>query len=317
MKKILINILLYLVCSQNFSFSQNNVDLTFEDYVKLNDEEQRLIEYKDKPEILKLKIDLLLYINKSRKKFKVQRLMLDILASRVANKMAIEAASNNFMGHFNLNGEKPYHRYANVGGKDHITENAGAISFDTPFNHSFENIKNSMQKLHDAFMAEKAPNDGHKQTCIHPDHNYIGIGIGYHGKELRYYEEYIDRYLEFGEIPETVNNGSDVVINVKPIDKDHYLYAVVGYLDPAPKNMKSGKISRLSSYDDYSKEQFISLPPWEMPEKESTGYYPVKVHFEKPGWYYLQVFLSTKPYKSGKASTDGKICSSGIVIKVK
>ena len=49
---------------------------------------------------------------------------LDILASRVANKMCREAAENNFIGHWNLAGEKPYHRYAFAGGYDHVSENA-------------------------------------------------------------------------------------------------------------------------------------------------------------------------------------------------
>ena len=45
---------------------------------------------------------------------------LDILASRVANMQSREAAANRFSGHWNMRGEKPYHRYAFAGGVDHV-----------------------------------------------------------------------------------------------------------------------------------------------------------------------------------------------------
>ena len=140
-------------------------------------------------------------INISRKKYKADPVKLDILASRVANKMCREAGENDFIGHWNIAGEKPYQRYAFAGGYDHVSENAfGEWSSDN-YNKSSSIISSMMKSGHEKFMSERAPNDGHKQTIIDKPHNYVGIGYFLAGKQFRYYEEFIDRYLEFENIP--------------------------------------------------------------------------------------------------------------------
>lgn len=139
------------------------VDSEFLYYKSLNDNEQRYIEYKDSDEELLTKIMMLKYINISREHFNVNKLKLDILASRVANKMSFEAAQNNFMGHWNLNGEKPYHRYAIAGGNDHISENAAASWSSANFINNSSSALKLMKEAHNSFMAEKSPNDGHKK----------------------------------------------------------------------------------------------------------------------------------------------------------
>ena len=94
---------------------------------------------KDNDEALKLKIDQLDFINKSRKRNNASPVKLDILASRVANKMAKEAAENEYLGHWNMAGEEPYLRYAFAGGYDHVSENAyGEWSSDN-YNYSTDN----------------------------------------------------------------------------------------------------------------------------------------------------------------------------------
>ena len=77
----------------------------YDTYKKLNNSEQRLKEFKDSDESLKLKIAQLEIINTSRKKNNAPAVRLDILASRVANKMAKEAAENEYLGHWNMAGE--------------------------------------------------------------------------------------------------------------------------------------------------------------------------------------------------------------------
>lgn len=289
---------------------------SFPEHKQLNDQLKTLNEFKDNDKMLKLKLEQLDYINQSRKKYKVQLLKFDILASRVANKMAQEAAQKKFMGHFNLKGEKPYHRYAFAGGLDHISENAGAISFENNTNHKDETILKNMQYIHDAFMSEKAPNDGHKQTCIHPHHNYVGIGVAFDGKEFRYYEEYVDRYLEFGDFETNAKPNEDIIIPVKLIDANKHVYFAIVYYESHLKKMNSNSLSRIYQYDDYTNKQYQSIPPWELPEKMSNDFQNLKFNLSKKGLYYIHIYLSDKPYKKGKADTKGKICASGIVINV-
>ncbi len=55
-------------------------------YLKANNVEERLSEYRDSEEGILAKVILLAAINKSREKYDASPVKLDILASRVANK---------------------------------------------------------------------------------------------------------------------------------------------------------------------------------------------------------------------------------------
>ncbi len=54
-----------------------------------------------------------------------------------------------------------------------------------------------MNSAHQQFMNEQAPYDGHKKNCINKFHNFVGIGHYLTENQFRYYEEFIDRYLDF------------------------------------------------------------------------------------------------------------------------
>ena len=110
-----------------FNFSREPFGVSedeFQHYKRLNDQESLLKDFKDADETLRIKIAQLHTINQNRKRFRLQELQLDILASRVGNKQAKEAAQGSFYGHYNLRGETPYQRYAFAGGVDHVGENA-------------------------------------------------------------------------------------------------------------------------------------------------------------------------------------------------
>ena len=192
------------------------VERETEDYFQLNQKEDRLPEYKDSDEDLMLKIKQLEVINKSRRKHRAPPLKLDILACRVANKICREAALNNYVGHWNLKGEKPYHRYAFAGGLDHVSENASGQTTSGRFDNRPEAIAQRMIEDHASFMAEKRPNDGHKQTVINKSHNYVGLGFFGGENQFRYYELYLDRYYMFENIPSEVDKGETFNIRSKP-----------------------------------------------------------------------------------------------------
>ncbi len=286
----------------------------FEDYQALNNAETRLPEFKDSDQMLRLKIQQLARINTSRKKHKAPPVELDILASRVGNKIALEGSQKKFMGHFNTHGESPYIRYALAGGLDHVKENAASISANQKLPVEDDDLLAYMKTNHEAFMAERKPNDGHKQNCIDPHHTHVGLGIGWENNEFRYYEEFIDRYLAF-ELQESVVKANEAVtFKFQPLS-DHSPYTIIIYHEPFPKPMSPGKINRIYSYNDFGKTEFLSIPPWELPQTDSDGWRTLSFTPPKKGYYYVQIFLSTQPYTSGNASTEGKIQASGIVIR--
>ncbi len=287
-------------------------------YKKLNDAETRLIEYKDTDEMLKLKVLQLDVINKSRKGYKASPVKLDILASRVANKQCKEAAEGEFRGHWNLRGEKPYHRYAFAGGLDHVTENAAATWIQGgTFDGKPETHTKLMADLHGEFMAEKKPYDGHKQTIIQKDHNYVGIGSFMTSTHFRYYEEFIDRYAEIGEVPQKVKVNQEFMVTIKP-NNGLFLFYGAAYYEKAPKPMSQSVVNNKSSYPDYTDITPVKYTPWDIAKyRDSSGTYTVPWSFNKKGLYYIQLLVDKNdPSSVTSFSTEGKTIVTGIVVIV-
>jgi len=267
--------------------------------------------------MLAVKLQQVDHINKNRARYGAGPVRLDILASRVANRTALEAAKGNFRGHINLRGEKPYHRYAFAGGQDHVSENAASVTSSTPFSRSPEALANLMRRAHSNFMAETAPNDGHKQNCIEPVHNFVGLGASIDGRQFRYYEEYIDRYLVFDSVPQSVGRNQSFTVSVRPISEKRYVYAAVVYYDPFPAPMTRKQINRFPSYLDYTNVQAASLWPWDLEKYKSGKTYRFPMRFSKRGLYYFHIYLHDRLYDRDSASTQGKVQGSGLVVAVR
>jgi len=316
MKHLLILILLIIpvsLHSQGKSMSAID-DMDF--YIKMDNSEQRLIEYKDNHEVLKMKLLQLDVINKSRKKFKVPPVKLDILASRVANKMCKEAAENGFVSHWNMSGEKPYHRYAFAGGYDHVSENASGEWTTGSYVNSNTEISKKMESAHSYFMAEKAPNDGHKRNIIGKSHTYVGIGLFSSSDQFRYYEEFIDRYFEFEDIPAELKINEQGSITVKTNGTD-FLYFLIIYREKLPVPMKVAQLKKTGSYQDFTNEEYMKLPAWELAKFRNGNTYKIPLKFSKEGLYYIHIYHDKKEIKNPSAlNTKGKTEGSGIVIKV-
>jgi hypothetical protein len=316
--RILILLIIILVCLPHSilpvridNFGKDDL----EKFKKLNDSELRLIEFKDNDEALKLKIDQLEIINKSRKKSNASPLKLDILASRVANKMSRESAQNEYLGHWNMAGEEPYLRYAFAGGYDHVSENAyGEWSSDN-YIVSSQVIASKMKTGHEKFMAERSPNDGHKINIIDKSHNFAGIGFYLSGKQFRYYEEFIDRYLEFENISAEVKTGNQFTITIKT-NGQSFLYYMIIYRENWPQPLTPSQISKKGSYRDYTNEVSKEMPAWDLSRYRNGTIYEIPLKFSEEGLYYIHIYSDKKEItKPASINTKGKTPESGIVIK--
>jgi hypothetical protein len=317
--KIFVILIVILICLPHSILPhRTDMDLkeNIESYLKQNEEEKRLKEFKDNDEALRLKIAQLDIINISRKRNNALPVKLDILASRVANKMCMEAAENEYLGHWNMAGEEPYLRYAFAGGYDHVSENAYGEWSSGNYIVTSQAIGSMMKQGHDKFMAEKAPDDGHKQTIIEKAHNFVGIGYYLKGKQFRYYEEFIDRYFEFENIPSELKVGEPCNITIKT-NGNSFLYFVMIYREDFPKPLTPAQISKKGSYRDYTEEEYKNIVAWDLSRYRNGTLYQIPLKFTKEGLYYIQIFSDKKELtKPGSLNTKGKTPASGIVIKV-
>lgn len=286
----------------------------FNKYKIINDQEERYLQYKDNDSVLFTKVEMLKYINSSRVRYNVPKLELDILACRVANKMSSEAAHNNFVGHWNLRGEKPYHRYAVAGGVDHDSENAAASWSSNNFLNNSTSALKLMKEAHNSFMAETPPNDGHKKNVINKNHNFVGIGYKIEGNQFRYYEEYIDRYLSITTKDIFLKNGMSAIFSFKSLSNNLYPYSIIVYYEPPLEQLTPAEINKRGAYPDFSRNIYLEMWPWDLPRKDKNGYFTVSFPVHKKGSFYVNIYLSDKPYsKSSNVTTVGKIQASGVV----
>ena len=113
------------------------------------------------------KAELLRIINEERAAVGAPPLAYDLLGAKVGDEFCEDAARNRTSGHWDLAGRPPYLRWALAGGIDHHAQNFAAESrrgFDFT-----EPPVDLLKKAHAAFMAEKPPDDGHRQDGPRPD----------------------------------------------------------------------------------------------------------------------------------------------------
>ncbi len=317
--KLYLFVLLILISFGQRLYSQNQKEISdsvFNKYRLLNHQEKRLIEHKDDDETLYLKLVQLSLINKNRKRYRAKPVKLDILACRMANKMSKEACLNGYTSHWNMLGEKPYHRYAFAGGYDHVSENAYGETTSNILENTNKNRAYLMKKAHDVFMKERKPRDYHKQTCIAKNHNYVGIGMYLTKHSFRYYEEFIDRYYKFSNIPDKikVNQEFSIEVTVRP---RKYLYFLEVFLEKFPEPIKPSVLNKKGGYRDFSSSSVMSMAPWKLAQYRKGNTYNLKFKFSRPGLYYLHMYEHNKEYKQPTSfSTKGKLQASGIVVRV-
>ncbi len=323
MKMIFYVFVLIILCLPSWP-QESNID----SYIKPNDGLKTLEEFKDTPEMISAKLKEVENINRYRSEHNKKLVSLDILASRVANMQCYNAAVNGYIGHWDLNGYKPYIRYSLAGGKDHVMENAfgeNGYGIETPGMDDAGQALNYMKKGLEEFMSE-GPGGGHYENVINGYHNYVGIGYystNINGTtQIRYYEEFIDRYIEWDDFPLTAAAGETAVISGRVLARDAGVYAIIVYYENFPGKMTPSEISSRTSYPDFTDSEYKQIWPWDINFDKETQRFKVKINFKKPGFYYIQVFLkkgiASIPYnRQASVTTRGLANASGVVMQVR
>ncbi|MDH4130075.1 MAG: CAP domain-containing protein [Spirochaetota bacterium] len=274
-----------------------------------------------------LKLKNLMEINKSRKKYGLSLLKLDIVASRVANKHCIEMLKYNYAGHWNKSGFKPYHRYAFAGETDHIGENLFAKWTTGSFNTNIKSVNKMMLEGHKSFMAEKFPNNWHKKMVLAQGHTHIGIGFAINKQSFRYSQMFVNRYVTLKPIPKIINSPFKLTLegNIIKSKKNYGPYMLVIYYETIPSNHFNYKIQP-KTYHDFTNSRFLTIPPWKMKYNDLTGNFMIDINFKdvKNGYYYIKLYVrknvSSIPYvlkKRVSINNSNAVPATGIIIRVK
>src|SRR5208283_616559 len=102
---------------------------------------------------------------------------------------------------------------------------------------------------------------GHYKNDVDSFHNYAGIGffctnIG-KSFQIRYYEEFIDRYIGWDDFPLTAEAGREASVTGTVKATDAGVYAVTVYYENFPAKMTPSQISSRSFYTDYTSSTYL------------------------------------------------------------
>lgn len=312
-----------LIPSSGWQVLAQTEDMELDRLLRENDLLAALDKYKDSDDVLRVKLANLRAINASRREAGLSPLKLDLLASRVGNKHALDMIANDFIGHWSSNGDKPYHRYSFAGGRDHIGENVyGSWMTGGTFEETLENLEKMMLEAHTTFMAEKPPADGHRQTVLTPYHTHVGIGVALKGNQFRYAQEFVDRYLVLEPVQTQVRSGSTITLKGRTLSERYGPYVLLVYYEPLPRPLANPK-NQPYQYGDYSDTVFAKVAPWKIKYNPRDRSFELNLELKnaRPGSYYVMLYVkedpSTIPYdKPSSWSTEGAIPATGIVFVV-
>lgn len=285
--------------------------------VQENEQEKRLVAYKDNKTTLKLKLEVLDVINKNRTRHGVKPVKLDIFACRVASMTASEAANGKYHGHWNLRGEKPYHRYAFAGGVHHVSENASSVWGSIP-EKSYQSVLKYCIERHMAMYNERPPYDGHRKNILNKWHTHVGLGFSMTGGHFRYYEEFVDKYLAFDSFNTKVNAGDEVTLSGKVTMPNYGLFFLTVYYEDFPRPMTPAELRSKGAYPDYTSNRVVSKAFWDLNYDDSTKRFTVSFKTSQRGLYYVHLYVKkghTGKESPGSVTTRGLSPVSGIVIR--
>jgi hypothetical protein len=239
-------------------------------------------------------------INRDRKKAGLSAVVLDEAASKAGLRHARDMAAKGFTGHVGSDGSTPEQRYTESGGTDFVQENSACLS-DTLERGNDETGRFDAAKLaalHEMFMAEVPPNDGHRRNVLKPLHNRVGVGLAQPlgVKQPCLAQEFVDDYGEYEPLPPKPTATLRVAGAVKP----PLVFGGVGIgrtplPQPLPRERLNGSAYRIPAPDTlYFPAGFKTPKPvkvtgrqfsidLELGEKPRAGSYAVTIWAKQPG----------------------------------
>lgn len=135
-----------------------------------------------------LKLLALEYINADRKLFGLAPVEMGI--NPAAQLHADDMLAERYLGHWWIDGRKPYMVYSQTGGTSYVSENAARTGFSeaeyeelcTASNVSCDRVDPSedIERLQNAMVYDDAGSDwGHRDNILDPAHRKVNIGIAY------------------------------------------------------------------------------------------------------------------------------------------
>lgn len=208
-------------------------------------------------------------INEDRRQANLPSVTWDETAAKSARQHVLEEASNGYISHWGMDGEKPQHRYTLAGGLDAVDENESVTLWlgDGFHGVSKEQLKTIVTEHQSSMVNEQPPNDGHRQNILDPHHTGVGIALSVGKYGVAMAQEFTNHYSEITPPPLTASPGSRITLQGK-INKGYKIQGIYGVWESLPQPMTPAQLMQTHSYSDPSWDNlhFFAKP-------QGKGYY--------------------------------------------
>ncbi len=236
-------------------------------------------------------------VNRDRKKAGLSAVALDATASKAGARHARDMAAKGFTGHLGSDGSTPEQRYSESGGSDFVQENAACL-FDT-VERDLERkplfSADKLARLHQLFMAEVPPNDGHRRNILNPLHNRLGVGVAQPSEVSQpcLSEEFVDDYGDYAPLPREAKGNT--TLDVEGTIAEPLTFGGVGLgrtplPEPLPRERLNGKSYRIPAPDTLYFPAGFKTPK---PVKVDGRHFSIELELGKkplPGSYAVSVW---------------------------
>ncbi|MDZ7373392.1 MAG: hypothetical protein ONB23_05415 [candidate division KSB1 bacterium] len=198
-----------------------------------------------------IKKALLARINQDRQKHGLRPLVLDSLASAVADSHCAEALHWGYAGYLDLRGLKPHQRYALAGGYHACTEDFLTAAW-TAFRATPQRVAEMVLRSHERLLQAQAPNDAYRRNVLAPEHNRCGIGLAVGPNGYRLSILWLDAYVLLDPLPpmlfSTQAAPRDTVWVTGSVVKGATLVTAALGVEPWPRPLRPEEIRGDSPY---------------------------------------------------------------------
>lgn len=145
----------------------------------------------DQDSLRALRSRLLELLNAHRAETGLPQLTLDPLAQSAAQSQAKDMENAGIMRHTDSSGRSPYQRFQSIGGLATLYgENVAYFGLDV---NDLANEWEIVDKLDAMMMAERAPDDGHREAILNRTYREVGIGVAIGANGLYLAEDFVAR----------------------------------------------------------------------------------------------------------------------------
>ena len=161
---------------------------------------------------------------------------------------------DNYVGHWDTNGYKPYMRYTLAGGKGCVAENCvwqGVTDNTSPID-----IKSFLKDMEYSLMNnDSSSNWGHRDNILDPLHNKVSIGIAYDYSNVYLVQDFENDYVSWNTLS---YNSNHVTLQGEILKQNSTIQSVSIFYDK-PQNLTAAQLNSAPYNDGYDPGEYVGL----------------------------------------------------------